>query len=392
MKKALSLILCAALVLCVSSALFAFADDSVTAAITLDLPSSKTVKAGETVALSISIDKSESAVSVQWYRNGQLLDNDGLSYVFTAGDSDNHATYLVRLTDNETGAPVQSNACTLSVTPAAQPTTAPTAAPGSAPTAAPTAAPEDEEDGELVITKSPTGESKKVGESATFISNADNYSSLEWRIITADGSACWRNQAEITGKFGVGYNAYKGNDGREYLVLSNIPASMNGYYIQTKFYDSDGNAVFTDKALISVSGGVTATPSPTLSATPTFTPAPTPAPTPGALITPLPAASQTSQAAQPSPAVPAVSPTTTPVIATAEPTGDEPVVTEGGIIDSDVSSGRSDRIGFISILVAALAGTGVIASAAVLINAKRAERAAEKKNRLDLPDRFYEDD
>lgn len=392
MKKALSFILCAALVLCLSSALFAFADDPVTAKITLDLPSSKSVSAGEKVVLSIAIDKSESAVSAQWYRNGQLLENDGLSYVFTAGDSDNRATYSVRLTDNETGEPVASNACTLSVSSTVQPTTAPT----SAPTAAPTQAPADEDDGELVITKSPTGESKKVGESATFISNADNYTSLEWRILTADGNACWRNQAEIAGKFGVGYNAYKGDDGREYLILSNIPASMNGYYVQTKFYDADGNAVFTDKALISVSGGTPVTPAPTTAPRPTPTPFPTPVPTPGALITPLPAAPTAAPAVTPAP-------TATPVIATAEPVGNEPSVTEGGIINP--STERTDRIGFISILVAALAGTGVIASAAVLINARRAERAEEKKaakggrsgkkksrNDLDLPDKFYEDD
>lgn len=380
MKKILSAILCAALVLCISSALFAFADegDAVTAAITLDLPSEKAVKVGETVALSISIDKSESAVSVQWYKNGQLLENSSLSYVFTAGEGDNHANYYVRLTDNETGAPVASNTCTLTVTSAAEPS----AAPSSAPTAAPTSSPEV--GGELVITKSPTGESKKAGESATFISNADNYTSLEWRVLTADGNACWRNQAEISGKFGVGYNAYKGDDGREYLILSNIPASMNGYYVQTKFYDADGNAVFTDKALISVAGG--AVPSPTPSPRPTPTPAPTPAPTPGALITPLPASVSAA------PVAPAVSsaPTAAPVIVTSEPTGNEPAVTEGGIITP--SSERSDRIGFISILVAALAGTGVIASAAVLINAKRAERAEEKKNRLDIPEKFYEDD
>lgn len=379
MKKALSVILCAVLVLCLSSAIFAFADDPVTAEITLDLPSEKTVKAGETVALSISIDKSESAVSVQWYRNGQLLENNSLSYVFTAGDSDNHATYSVRLTDNETGAPIASNACTLTVTSAAEPSAAPSAAPTQAP------AEEEEEDGELVITKSPTGESKKAGESATFISNADNYTSLEWRIVTADGSACWRNQAEITGKFGVGYNAYKGDDGREYLILSNLPANMNGYYIQTKFYDADGNAVFTDKALINVSGGTPATPAPT--PTPAARPTPTPAPTPGALITPLPAAIPASPAL--TPAV-SPSPTVTPVIATSDPTGNEPAVTEGGIITP--SSARNDRIGFISILVAALAGTGVIASAAVLINSRRAEKKAARKNKLDLPDKFYEDD
>ena len=139
------------------------------------------------------------------------FDNDELFYSFTAEESDNKTFYRVYVTDNETGATIASNACTLTVTSAAEPSAAPSTSPDQTPV-------EEEEDGELVITKSPTGESKKAGESATFISNADNYTSLEWRIVTADGSACWRNQAEITGKFGVGYNAYKGDDGREYLI------------------------------------------------------------------------------------------------------------------------------------------------------------------------------
>lgn len=96
------------------------------------------------------------------------------------------------------------------------------------------------EDAVVKVTKSPTGENVNEGESAMFISAAENYTKVEWRIVSADGSVCWRNKNEIEGKFlGVSFEAYKAKDGREVLVLSNIPASLDGYYIETKFWGKD---------------------------------------------------------------------------------------------------------------------------------------------------------
>lgn len=97
----------------------------------------------------------------------------------------------------------------------------------------------------LKVIKSPTSETVAEGGKATFISAAENYGEIEWRIVTPDGSACWRNEVEIENKFtGVSYNAFLNDDGREYLVLSNIPLSMDGYYVQTKFWSESG----TEKA------------------------------------------------------------------------------------------------------------------------------------------------
>ena len=109
---------------------------------------------------------------------------------------------------------------------------------------------------ELKVTKSPTGETVNEGDSALFISSAENYSKIEWRIVTADGNNCWRNEQEIVSQFpGLGYYAYKNQSGQECLSLSNIPYSMNGYYVQTKFWSSDESttAFTTDhSALITV--------------------------------------------------------------------------------------------------------------------------------------------
>lgn len=90
------------------------------------------------------------------------------------------------------------------------------------------------------ITKSPTPETCEEGGSALFISAAENYSLVEWRIVTADGNNCWRNETEIKSKFpGVQVDIYTGEDNREYLSLKTIPYSMNGFYVETKFTSKD---------------------------------------------------------------------------------------------------------------------------------------------------------
>ena len=100
----------------------------------------------------------------------------------------------------------------------------------------------------LKVTKSPSHESPDAGGSAMFISAAEGYSEVEWRVVTKDGNQCWRGKAEIEAAFpGVYVNIYQGKDGREYMELSDIPLSMNGYYIQTKFWSLDrSTTAFTE--------------------------------------------------------------------------------------------------------------------------------------------------
>lgn len=108
----------------------------------------------------------------------------------------------------------------------------------------------------LTITKSPTNETTDENGPALFISAAEGYSKLEWRVVSKDGKTVYAGEDEIKKQFtGVDYNAYKGSDGREYLRLTNIPLTMDGYYVETKFWGADnpeetattktGNALLT---------------------------------------------------------------------------------------------------------------------------------------------------
>ena len=106
----------------------------------------------------------------------------------------------------------------------------------------PAYADEGTDDGGIIITKSPKGETVDEGGEAAFTAIAENYSAVEWRVVDPSGDVCWRNKEEIEADYGfpgVTVTTYY-QDGKEYLVLSNIPASLDYYYIQAKFWGLDG--------------------------------------------------------------------------------------------------------------------------------------------------------
>lgn len=107
----------------------------------------------------------------------------------------------------------------------------------------------DEGGTDLVITKSPQGETVDEGGEATFTAIAENYSQVQWRVVRPDQEVCWRNKEEIEADYGfpgVTVTTYFQN-GKEYLVLSDIPASLDYYYIQAMFWDLSGeNTKLTD--------------------------------------------------------------------------------------------------------------------------------------------------
>ncbi|MCQ2558162.1 MAG: hypothetical protein MJ135_03475 [Oscillospiraceae bacterium] len=123
---------------------------------------------------------------------------------------------------------------------------------------------------ELKVTKSPSGETVTEGENALFISAAENYSKLEWRVVTADGNNCWRNKNEIEGKFtGVKVSTYKNASGQECMTLTNIPLSMNGYFIQTKFWNQDeSKTAFTAEKSCPITVNQAALPAPVITSQP----------------------------------------------------------------------------------------------------------------------------
>ena len=114
--------------------------------------------------------------------------------------------------------------------------------------------------GELNITKHPTGETVNVGGKATFIARADGAAAHQWRIVRNDGGFYRVDEAP---SYINGLQVY-GADG-DTLVLSNIPASMNGMSVICVFYADAARTQFkiTNSAQIIVNN-----PNPTPSPTP----------------------------------------------------------------------------------------------------------------------------
>lgn len=151
----------------------------------------------------------------------------------------------------------------------AVPTAAPTATP--APTAAPTPTPTSSiyvvDTGVLTITKSPTSETVAEGGKASFVAYANNFAKMDWILVSPTLNAD-----------GV-YQAYTALEAPNYfpglvstgtssstLILSNIPASLNGWRVQARFWASGSStSQYTGAATIYVIG---ATPSPSPTPTP----------------------------------------------------------------------------------------------------------------------------
>lgn len=101
--------------------------------------------------------------------------------------------------------------------------------------------------GELKITKQPYGETVEVGGTAKFIARADNADQLIWRLVSRDTTVTYPC-ADAPGYF----NGLKVSGiGTDTIVLSNIPASLDGWSVECKFVNSYG-AVYSNGAVITV--------------------------------------------------------------------------------------------------------------------------------------------
>lgn len=105
--------------------------------------------------------------------------------------------------------------------------------------------------GELNITKHPTGETVNVGGKATFIARADGAVAFQWRIVRNDGSNNFY-RADEAPSYINGLQVYGADTNT--LVLSNIPASMNGMSVICVFYADAARTQFkiTNSARITV--------------------------------------------------------------------------------------------------------------------------------------------
>lgn len=167
--------------------------------------------------------------------------------------------------------PEQTAAPTASVSTTKSPFSWSTPEPSPSPTPTPTPIPSPTP-GELEITKSPENESVKPGGTASFITQAVNYTSCKW-YLSKDGETVEADRAEER------FPGLKvAGDGTEKLILSAIPKSLDGWSVYCVFKGAAGS-VSTSKARIHVSNSVkpkpTQTPPAVVTQAPTIPPAPT---------------------------------------------------------------------------------------------------------------------
>ncbi len=135
--------------------------------------------------------------------------------------------------------------------PEATPTPVPSAAPVPTPTPAPAAKP-----AYLMITKNPTNENRKGGETALFVACANAFDSLSWTLVAPDG-----------GEYSVQYFGYMFADAPisgEYsttLSIGNVAWDMNGWGAYCTFY-YNGQTARTSTAYLYVKESSQPTPAP----------------------------------------------------------------------------------------------------------------------------------
>ena len=149
---------------------------------------------------------------------------------------------------NPSASPEQTAAPTASVSTTKDPFSWSTPEPSPSPTPTPTPIPSPTP-GELEITKSPENENVKPGGTASFITQAVNYTSCKW-YLSKDGETVEADRAEER------FPGLKvAGDGTEKLILSAIPKSLDGWSVYCVFKGAAGS-VSTSRARLHVSDSV----------------------------------------------------------------------------------------------------------------------------------------
>lgn len=103
--------------------------------------------------------------------------------------------------------------------------------------------------GNVVVTKSPTSETVEKGGKASFVAHAANSTGITWRLVSSDTMETI-NAAAIPQYF-TGAEVY--GIGTDRLTIRNITENMNGWSVEAKF-DGPNGPVYTYGARISVVG------------------------------------------------------------------------------------------------------------------------------------------
>ncbi len=93
-------------------------------------------------------------------------------------------------------------------------------------------------DGEIEITKSPTGERVEAGGSAKFVARANNAERIEWRLVSNDTT----NTVHCSGAAEYFPGLQVSGLGTETLVLSNIPRTLDGWRVEAQFWAGNRHA------------------------------------------------------------------------------------------------------------------------------------------------------
>ena len=130
--------------------------------------------------------------------------------------------YYIALFAVATSEAVQQVELSLSVSDAPLPTATPVPIPGA----------------KIEITKSPTGEYVEAGGSAKFVARANNAERIVWRIVSNDTTNTV--QASEAADFFPGLMV--DGLGKETLILSNIPRSLDGWRVEAQFWNGKTHA------------------------------------------------------------------------------------------------------------------------------------------------------
>jgi hypothetical protein len=103
--------------------------------------------------------------------------------------------------------------------------------------------------GNVVVTKSPTGEKVERGGKASFVAYANNYTGITWRLVSSDTQETIN--AAAAPQFFDGLVVTGANTTR--LTLTNITDNLNGWQVECKF-DGPNGPVYTAGARITVVG------------------------------------------------------------------------------------------------------------------------------------------
>ena len=145
---------------------------------------------------------------------------------------------------NPSASPEQTATPPVSVSTTREPISWPSPEPSPEPSVSPTPIPSPTP-GELEITKSPENENVKPGGTASFITQAVNYTSCKW-YLSKDGETVEADRAEER------FPGLKvAGDGTEKLILSAIPKSLDGWSVYCVFKGAAGS-VSTSKARLHV--------------------------------------------------------------------------------------------------------------------------------------------